>query len=133
MACVFRLCGEPNARFAAGSFSVLYPAWTPFLMFAFGTIAVRLHLPRARGSKKIPILHLLKSIFMQLQKALIYSIIFVIFLLGVYEIKSDNVRDFALYKNTSEPIYIVIPGDWLVIGAIGLFLIISHTFNKIKN
>jgi len=70
---------------------------------------------------------------MQLQKALIYSIIFVIFLLGVYEIKSDNVRDFALYKNTSEPIYIVIPGDWLVIGAIGLFLIISHTFNKIKN
>lgn len=70
---------------------------------------------------------------MQLQKALIYSIIFVIFLLGVYEIKSGNVRDFTLYKSTAEPIYIVVPGDWLIIGAIGLFVIISHTFSKIKN
>ena len=32
---------------------------------------------------------------MRLQKALIYLIIFVIFLLGVYEIKSGNVHDFA--------------------------------------
>ena len=81
----------------------------------------------------MPILHLLKSIFMQLQKALIYTIIFIIFLLGVYEIKSGNVRDFALYKSSTEPIYIVVPGDWLIIGAIGLFLIISHTFSKIKS
>jgi hypothetical protein len=70
---------------------------------------------------------------MQLQKALIYSIIFAIFLLGVYEIKSGNVRDFALYKNTTDHIYITVPGDWLIVGAIGLFLIISHTFSKIKN
>ena len=70
---------------------------------------------------------------MQLQKSLIYSIIFVIFLLGVYEIKSGNVRDFAYYKNTTEPVYCTVPGDWLVIGAIGLFVIISHTFSKIKN
>ncbi|HET6253451.1 MAG TPA: hypothetical protein VFE32_05235 [Puia sp.] len=70
---------------------------------------------------------------MQLQKALIYTIIFIIFLLGVYEIKSGNVRDFAFYKNTTEPINCVVPGDWLVFGAIGLFVIISHTFSKIKN
>jgi hypothetical protein len=70
---------------------------------------------------------------MQLQKVLIYTIILLIFLLGVYEIKSGNVRDFAIYRNTTEPIYVVVPGDWLIIGAIGLFLIISHTFSKIKN
>jgi hypothetical protein len=70
---------------------------------------------------------------MQLQKSLIYTIILIIFLLGVYEIKSGNVRDFALYRNSTEPIYIVVPGDWLIFGAIGLFIIISHTFSKIKN
>jgi hypothetical protein len=84
-------------------------------------------------SKKNLTLHPLKANFMQLQKALIYTIILLIFLLGVYEIKSGNVRDFAIYKNSSEPIYIVVPGDWLIIGAIGLFVIISHTFSKIKN
>jgi hypothetical protein len=83
--------------------------------------------------KKNPILQLLKADIMQLQKALIYAIIFIIFLLGVYEMKSGNVRDFAFYKNSTEPIYIVVPGDWLIFGAIGLFIIISHTFNKIKN
>ena len=70
---------------------------------------------------------------MQLQKALIYTIIFIIFLLGVYELKSGNNLDFAYYKNNTEPIYVTIPGDWLLFGAIGLFLIISHTFSKIKN
>jgi len=70
---------------------------------------------------------------MQLQKALIYTIISTIFLLGVYEIKSGNVRDFTLYKSNTDPIYIVVPGDWLMVGAIGLFIIISHTFSKIKN
>jgi len=70
---------------------------------------------------------------MQLQKALIYTIILIIFFLGVYEIKSGNVRDFAIYKNSTEPVYMVVPGDWLLFGAIGLFVIISHTFSKIKN
>jgi hypothetical protein len=84
-------------------------------------------------SKKNLILHSLKANFMQLQKSLIYTIILLIFLLGVYEIKSGNVRDFAIYKNSTEPIYVVVPGDWLIIGAIGLFVIISHTFSKIKN
>lgn len=70
---------------------------------------------------------------MQLQKALIYSIIFTIFLLGVYEIKSGNVRDFAYYKNTTTAVYCTIPGNWLIFGAIGLFVIISHTFHKLKN
>ena len=70
---------------------------------------------------------------MRLQKALIYLIISVIFLLGVYEMKSGTVRDFAYYKNSSEPIYVTIPGDWLIIGAIGLFVVISYTFYKIKN
>jgi len=70
---------------------------------------------------------------MLLQKALIYSIIFLIFLLGVYEMKSGNVHDFAYYKNTTEPVYVTVPGDWLIIGAFGLFVIISHTFSKIKN
>ena len=102
-------------------------------MFAFATTVVRLRLPTLRGSKKILILHPLKADMMQLQKTLIYTIIFVIFLLGVYEIKSGNVRDFALYRNTSDPVYIVVPGDWLMIGAVGLFVIISHTFSKIKN
>jgi hypothetical protein len=83
--------------------------------------------------KKILILQPLKANIMQLQKAFIYIIIFIIFLLGVYEIKSGNVRDFAFYKNSTEPIYIVVPGDWLIFGAIGLFIIISHTFSKIKN
>ena len=70
---------------------------------------------------------------MQLQKALIYFIIFVIFLLGIYEIKSGNVRDFAYYKNTTEAVYCTIPGNWLLYGAVGLFVIISHTFSKIRN
>jgi hypothetical protein len=102
-------------------------------MSAFATTAVRLRLPRSQESKKILTLHPLKANFMQLQKVLIYTIILLIFLLGVYEIKSGNVRDFAIYRNTTEPIYVVVPGDWLIIGAIGLFLIISHTFSKIKN
>ncbi len=91
----------------------------------FRTLAVRY--------RKNPYFATAKANIMQLQKALIYTIIFLIFLLGVYEIKSGNVRDFTVYKNTTEPIYIVIPGDWLVIGAIGLFVIISYTFHKIKN
>jgi hypothetical protein len=70
---------------------------------------------------------------MHFQKVLIYSIISVIFILGIYEIKSGNVHDFAYYKNATEPIYFTVPGDWLVVGAIGLFLVISHTFSKIKN
>ncbi len=70
---------------------------------------------------------------MHLQKSLIYTIIFLIFLLGVYEIKSGNVSDFAYYKNTTEPVYCTVPGDWLIYGAVGLFVIISYTFSKIKN
>ncbi|HXD77332.1 MAG TPA: hypothetical protein VN616_05970 [Puia sp.] len=70
---------------------------------------------------------------MRLQQALIYLIILIIFLLGVYEIRSGNVHDFATYKNTSQPIYVTIPGNWLVICSIGLFLVISYTFSKIKN
>ena len=85
------------------------------------------------ANKKFAILQLLKANIMLLQKALIYSIIFLIFLLGVYEMKSGNVHDFAYYKNTTEPVYVTVPGDWLIIGAFGLFVIISHTFSKIKN
>ena len=70
---------------------------------------------------------------MQLQKALIYLIIFVIFLLGIYEIKSGNIHDFTVYKNSTDPVYMTIPGNWLVFGAVGLFMVISHTFSKIKN
>ena len=71
--------------------------------------------------QKILILHPLKlnANIMQVQKALIYSIILIIFVLGVYEIKSGNVRDFAYYKNATEPIYFTVPGDWLIVGAIG--------------
>jgi hypothetical protein len=83
--------------------------------------------------KKILILQPLKANIMQLQKALIYTIIFIIFLLGVYEIKTGNNLDFAYYKNSAEPIYVTVPGDWLTFSAIGLFVIISHTFSKIKN
>ncbi len=83
--------------------------------------------------KKNLILQGLKANIMQLQKALIYTIIFIIFLLEVYEIKSGNNLDFAYYKSSAEPIYVTVPGNWLIFGAIGLFVIISHTFSKIKN
>jgi hypothetical protein len=100
---------------------------------AFATPPVRFPLPPLAAIKKILILQALKANSMLLQKALIYTIIFLIFLLGVYEIKSGNVRDFTLYRNSTEPVYIVVPGDWLIIGAVGLFMIISYTFYKIKN
>jgi len=70
---------------------------------------------------------------MRLQKALIYLIISTFFLLGVYEIKSGNVRDFAYYKNATDPVSVTVPGNWLVICAVGLFIVISYTFHKIKN
>jgi hypothetical protein len=98
-------------------------------LYAFATTDVRYQ----KNPYFTAVLQLLKANVMKLQKALIYAIISVIFLLGVYEIKSGNVRDFAFYKNSTEPIYIVVPGDWLIFGAIGLFIIISHTFSKIKN
>jgi hypothetical protein len=98
-----------------------------FSLSVFATPAVR--------KQKFIILQLLKlnPNIMQVQKAFIYSIILIIFVLGVYEIKSGNVRDFAYYKNATEPIYFTVPGDWLVVGAIGLFVVISHTFAKTKN
>lgn len=89
--------------------------------------------PAAAATEIFLILQLLKPISMRVEKGLIYTIIFVMFLLGVYEIKSGNVRDFAYYKNTTETVYVTFPGDWLMIVAIGLFLVISHTFSKIKN
>jgi hypothetical protein len=70
---------------------------------------------------------------MQLQKAVIYTILLTIFLLGIYEIKSGDLHDFAYYKNTTDAVYCTIPGNWLVIGAIALFMVISHTFAKTKS
>jgi hypothetical protein len=90
-------------------------------------------IPTSKELEKFHYFRAAKTNIMRLQKALIYLIIFVIFLLGVYEIRSGNVGDFAYYKNSTEPIYVTIPGDWLIIGAIGLFLVISHTFYKIRS
>ena len=69
---------------------------------------------------------------MRLLKALTYFILLLIFLLGVYEIKSGNVGDFATYKDNVEPVYTTIPGNLLFFGAICLFMVISYTFSKMK-
>ena len=110
MACISRYPANAMPVLQPVRFQPLIAERVPDAMFAFATTAVRLrpptlrlHPPRHPLSKKIPILHLLKANIMQLQKALIYSIIFIIFLLGVYEIKSGNVRDFAFYKNIQNP------------------------------
>lgn len=66
-------------------------------------------------------------------KAATYVIILVIFLLGVYEIKSGNVGDFAIYKDNAQPTYMTVPGHFLFYGAIILFVVISYTFSKMKN
>jgi hypothetical protein len=60
-------------------------------------------------------------------------IILIIFLLGVYEIKSGNVGDFPLYKDNAQPTYMTVPGELLFYGAIVLFIVISYTFSKMKN
>jgi hypothetical protein len=112
---------------------VLQPIRFQPLTPSLRALVVRFRNNRCPLSKKTLILHPLKANIMQLQKALIYFIIFVIFLLGIYEIKSGNIHDFTVYKNSTDPVYMTIPGNWLVFGALGLFMVISHTFSKIKN
>lgn len=116
----------PDLHFAQ---SQLFTSPSPYKIVRYRTTGVR-------SSDKFAKFHYFraaKTNIMRLQKSLIYLIIFVIFLLGVYEIRSGNVGDFAYYKNSTEPIYVTIPGDWLIIGAIGLFLVISYTFYKIRS
>lgn len=109
--------------------SQLFTSHCPDKIVRYRTTGVRL----SEKFAKFHYFRAAKTNIMRLQKALIYLIIFIIFLLGVYEIRSGNVGDFAYYKNSTEPIYVTIPGDWLIIGAIGLFIVISHTFYKVRN